>query len=61
VMAYIGLAAHLLLLTFYPLVFLAPQLTFIPHAGAAIPLIIWQGWAGVKLLRLARQDVPAAA
>lgn len=50
----LGIVGNVLVLLVFPvLIVVAPDLVFLPHTLAAIPLIVWQFLAGLRLLRLA--------
>ncbi len=54
VTAYLGILGNVLILGYFITVFFAPSLNFLPHAAGAVPLVLWQGLAGWRLLRLGR-------
>ncbi len=53
---WVGIVANALVLGHYPALAFAPDLTFLPHTLAAIPIILWQLLIARSLFRLARQE-----
>lgn len=49
----LGIVGNALVLLVFPVLIVAPGLVFLPHTLAAVPLIVWQFLAGLRLLRLA--------
>lgn len=54
--AMLGIAGNSLVLSSFLFLVLAPTWLFLPHTLAAVPLILWQFLAGLKLLQLVRRQ-----
>ncbi|MBZ0289565.1 MAG: DUF4386 domain-containing protein [Anaerolineae bacterium] len=52
--AYLGILGHTLVLGYFITVAVAPNLTFVPHTAAAIPILIWNLLIARRLFQLAR-------
>jgi hypothetical protein len=53
--AYLGILGHTLVLGYFITVAVAPNLTFVPHTAAAIPILIWNLLVARRLFQLAWQ------
>lgn len=57
--AYLGMVAHLFVLGHFIMLIFAPDLIFIPHVAAAVPLVIWELLIARRLLQLRRVNKAA--
>ncbi len=52
--AYMGIVGNACILCYFVTLIFAPALTWLPHTVGAIPLVVWEVLAGLRLLKLAR-------
>ncbi|MBN1120057.1 MAG: DUF4386 family protein [Anaerolineae bacterium] len=52
--AYIGIVGNACILCYFATLIFAPALTWLPHTVGAIPLVVWEVLAGLRLLKMAR-------
>ncbi|MBN1965390.1 MAG: DUF4386 family protein [Anaerolineae bacterium] len=58
--AYLGIVAHVLVLGYFVALIFAPDLTWLPHTLAAIPIVVWELLIAWRLWGLARVETQAA-
>jgi len=54
--AYMGIVGNACIMCYFITLIFAPALTWLPHTAGAVPLVVWEVLAGLRLLKLASGD-----